>query len=126
MARAWRGFHFRFTGFPPLWVAATIAVLAYANFFTHHYLPDIRWPLIIAGAFAFRKTLTHHNHTHARRRLTAKHRRRDKIWRNLLPTKAPNTQQHRPNHPKRKMDGISKFHKLLSTHSVQFVVQIFL
>jgi len=59
MARAWRGFHFSFTGFPPLWIAATIAILAYANFFTHHYVPDIRWPLIIAGAIAFRKTLIH-------------------------------------------------------------------
>jgi uncharacterized membrane protein YoaT (DUF817 family) len=59
MARAWRGFHFRFTDFPSLPVAAVIAVVAYANFFTHHYLYDIRWPLIIAGAFAFRKTLIH-------------------------------------------------------------------
>jgi uncharacterized membrane protein YoaT (DUF817 family) len=59
MARAWRGFHFSFTGFPPLWVASIIAVLAYANFFTHHYFPDIRWPLIIAGAIAFRKTFVH-------------------------------------------------------------------
>jgi uncharacterized membrane protein YoaT (DUF817 family) len=59
MARAWRGFHFSFTGFPPLWIAATIAALAYANFFTHHYLFDIRWPLIIAGAVAFRKTFVH-------------------------------------------------------------------
>jgi uncharacterized membrane protein YoaT (DUF817 family) len=59
MARAWRGFHFRFTDFPSLPVAAVIAVVAYANFFTHHYLYDIRWPLMIAGAFAFRKTLIH-------------------------------------------------------------------
>lgn len=59
MARAWRGFHFSFTGFPPLWIAGTIAILAYANFFTHHYIPDIRWPLIIAGAIAFRKTKIH-------------------------------------------------------------------
>jgi len=57
MARAWRGFHFRFSGFPPLWVAGFIAIFAYANFFTHHYIPDIRWPLIIVGAIAFRKTL---------------------------------------------------------------------
>lgn len=59
MARAWRGFHFSFTSFPPLWLAGTIAILAYANFFTHHYLLDIRWPLIIAGAIAFRKTTIH-------------------------------------------------------------------
>ncbi|QTN31831.1 DUF817 domain-containing protein [Akkermansiaceae bacterium] len=60
MARAWRGFHFRFTGFPPLWIAGAIAILAYANFFTHHYTLDIRWPLILAGAIAFRKTMIHY------------------------------------------------------------------
>jgi uncharacterized membrane protein YoaT (DUF817 family) len=53
MARAWRIFDFKFTHFPPLWLASTIAVLAYANFFTHHYLVDIRWPLIAIGALAF-------------------------------------------------------------------------
>lgn len=59
MARAWRGFHFSFTGFPPLWIAGFIAVLAYANFFTHHYVPDVRWPLIIIGAIVFRKKFIH-------------------------------------------------------------------
>lgn len=59
IARAWRSFHFSFTSFPPLWTACTIATLAYLNFFTHHYLPDIRWPLIIAGALLFRKTSIH-------------------------------------------------------------------
>ena len=59
MARAWRSFHFTFTGFPPLWLASVIAVFAYANFFTHHYLPDIRWPLIAVGAVAFWKTQVH-------------------------------------------------------------------
>ena len=53
MARAWRIFDFKFTHFPPLWLASTIAVFAYANFFTHHYLIDIRWPLIAIGALAF-------------------------------------------------------------------------
>jgi uncharacterized membrane protein YoaT (DUF817 family) len=59
MARAWRGFHLRFTDFPPLAVAAAIAFLAYVNFFTHHYVVDIRWPLILLGAFAFRKTVVY-------------------------------------------------------------------
>lgn len=66
MARAWRGFHFSFTHFPPLPLASAIAILAYTNFFTHHYLLDIRWPLIVVGAFAFRKTIIHFrpkNHT---------------------------------------------------------------
>ena len=59
MARAWRIFNFRFTRFPPLWLAGSIAVLAYLNFFTHHYLPDIRWILIGVGAIAFARTQVH-------------------------------------------------------------------
>lgn len=56
MARSWRIFDFKFTQFPPLWLAGTIAILAYVNFFTHHYLIDMRWPLIAVGAIIFAKT----------------------------------------------------------------------
>lgn len=56
MARAWRIFDFSFVGFPPLWLAGAIACLAYANFFAHHYLPDLRWVLILAGIAAFART----------------------------------------------------------------------
>mgnify|MGYP000870923876 CR=1 FL=1 len=59
LARAWRIFDFSFTGFPPLWFAGVIAVLAYLNFFTHHSLPDLRWVLILAGGVAFAKTTIH-------------------------------------------------------------------
>jgi len=59
MARAWRIFNFRFTRFPPLWLAGSLALLAYLNFFSHHYLPDIRWPLIAVGAVAFARTEIH-------------------------------------------------------------------
>ncbi len=64
MARAWRGFDFRFTRFPSLWLAGTIAVLAYLNFFTHHYFVDIRWPLIAAGCVAFARTRIHFTPKH--------------------------------------------------------------
>lgn len=45
MARAIRLFEIRFERYPPLWGPWILAVLAYVNFFTHHYLPDIRWGL---------------------------------------------------------------------------------
>ena len=45
MARALRLFDIRFERYPPLWAPWLLAVLSYANFFTHHYLPDIRWSL---------------------------------------------------------------------------------
>ena len=45
IARVWRIFDFRFDRFPPLKWQAALALLAYVNFFAHHYLPDIRWAL---------------------------------------------------------------------------------
>lgn len=59
MARVWRIFDFRFTRFPPLWLAGSLAVLAYLNFFTHHYIVDIRWALIAVGVVAFARTEVH-------------------------------------------------------------------
>lgn len=56
MARAWRIFDFKFDRFPPLWLAGSLAVLAYANFFTHHFIIDIRWLLIAIGFIAFART----------------------------------------------------------------------
>jgi uncharacterized membrane protein YoaT (DUF817 family) len=48
LARAWRLFEIRFEHYPPLWGPWLLAVLSYVNFFSHHYVPDIRW-----GLYAF-------------------------------------------------------------------------
>jgi uncharacterized membrane protein YoaT (DUF817 family) len=56
MARAMRLFEIRFTHFPPRWTLWLLAVLAYANFFTDHYLPDIRWGLFAFSALIFWRT----------------------------------------------------------------------
>src|SRR3569623_3837601 len=56
IARIWRRFDVRFIGYPPAWAPWTLALLAYANFFTHHYLPDIRWGLFVFSALIFRRT----------------------------------------------------------------------
>lgn len=53
MARAIRLFEIRFETYPPLWGPWLLAVLAYLNFFTHHYLPDIRWGLFALSAVMF-------------------------------------------------------------------------
>jgi uncharacterized membrane protein YoaT (DUF817 family) len=53
MARAIRLFEIRFERYPPLWGPWILAVLAYANFFTHHYLPDIRWGLYALSVVLF-------------------------------------------------------------------------
>jgi uncharacterized membrane protein YoaT (DUF817 family) len=49
IARVWRLFDFRFDRFPPLWAQGVLAILIYLNFFTHHYLPDIRIGLFIGA-----------------------------------------------------------------------------
>jgi len=56
MARIWRIFQFRFEHFPALWIAATLALLSYVNFFTHHYFVDIRWWLIVGVVVAYVRT----------------------------------------------------------------------
>jgi len=51
IARVWRIFDFRFTRFPPIWLQFILAIAIYINFFTHHYVIDIRYGLFLA-AFA--------------------------------------------------------------------------
>lgn len=48
MVRVMRLFNLRFTRYPPLLATAALAAAIYANFFTHHYLPDVRWVLLAA------------------------------------------------------------------------------
>jgi uncharacterized membrane protein YoaT (DUF817 family) len=56
IARAWRLFEFRFVRYPPLWAPWVLAVLAYVNFFTHHYTVDIRWGLFALSALLYGRT----------------------------------------------------------------------
>lgn len=53
IARAWRLFEFRFTGYPSRRWTILLAAMAYGNFFTHHLGPDLRWGLIAASALLF-------------------------------------------------------------------------
>lgn len=41
--QAWRLFDLKVKHHPPYWMAAAVALLIYANFFTHHYIGDYRW-----------------------------------------------------------------------------------
>ncbi len=41
--QAWRLFDLRIKHHPPYWMATTVAILIYANFFAHHYIGDFRW-----------------------------------------------------------------------------------
>ncbi|OBU85781.1 DUF817 domain-containing protein [Chromobacterium subtsugae] len=41
--QAWRLLKLRVEHHPPYWMAAMVAALIYANFFSHHYIGDYRW-----------------------------------------------------------------------------------
>lgn len=59
IARAWRIFEFRYQYYPNKTVTLIIIGLIYINFFTHHYIIDLRWYLITAIALLFYKTKIH-------------------------------------------------------------------
>ncbi|NLR73708.1 DUF817 domain-containing protein [Leeia aquatica] len=52
--QAWYLFGLRFRHHPPYWMATLVALLIYANFFTHHYIMDFRGYLamLIIGLYA--------------------------------------------------------------------------
>ncbi|MDB5457045.1 MAG: hypothetical protein JWP92_2630, partial [Caulobacter sp.] len=56
IARIWRLFDVVFVRYPPVWSTWALAILAYANFFTHHYLPDIRLGLFVLSVVLFGRT----------------------------------------------------------------------
>jgi uncharacterized membrane protein YoaT (DUF817 family) len=56
IARAWRLFEFTFVKYPPFWSAHILAVLIYVNFFTHHYVTDMRLGLFALSALLFCRT----------------------------------------------------------------------
>jgi uncharacterized membrane protein YoaT (DUF817 family) len=56
IARTIRLFDIRFIRYPPVWLPWLLAVAAYANFFTHHYLPDIRLGIYAASALIFARS----------------------------------------------------------------------
>lgn len=65
MMRAWSLFDFRFAHHPPLWAVGALAAAIYANFFSHHYMPDIRLALYAACVIVFGRCWiwfrVHHN-----------------------------------------------------------------
>jgi uncharacterized membrane protein YoaT (DUF817 family) len=59
MVRVYRLFDLRFERYPRRWLTAIVAVLIYANFFTHHYITDARWVLVAAVVAVFGRCWMH-------------------------------------------------------------------
>jgi uncharacterized membrane protein YoaT (DUF817 family) len=54
--QAWRLLDLRIRHHPPYWMAGLIALLIYANFFTHHYIGDYRWYLAACALGLYART----------------------------------------------------------------------
>jgi uncharacterized membrane protein YoaT (DUF817 family) len=59
IARVWRLFDFRFTRHPPLWTVVALGAAIYVNFYSHHYLVDMRWALFAVAGLLFGRTWIH-------------------------------------------------------------------
>lgn len=59
MVRVHRLFDLRFDRYPRRWVTALVAVAIYVNFFTHHYVLDLRWVILAVVAVLFGRTVMH-------------------------------------------------------------------
>ena len=59
IAHCGRLFDFRFTRHPPLWALSLLALAIYVNFFTHHYVADVRAALFALSALLFGRCWIH-------------------------------------------------------------------
>lgn len=69
LVRSRRVLDLRFTHYPPVWLTVVMAALVYANFFTHHYVWDIRWPLLGFIAVLYCRSWVHFRLGHQNRRM---------------------------------------------------------
>lgn len=67
IARTWRMHDFRFSRYPPVHLTILLAALIYVNFFSHHFIADCRWPLLLGVVALFgRVTVSYRIWTHHR------------------------------------------------------------
>ncbi|WP_406640979.1 DUF817 domain-containing protein [Pectobacterium brasiliense] len=54
--QSWRLFDLKIRHHPPYWLATLLALLIYANFFTHHYIGDYRWYIAALAVGLYART----------------------------------------------------------------------
>jgi uncharacterized membrane protein YoaT (DUF817 family) len=59
MVRVYRLFDLRFASYPRRWITALVAAAIYINFFSHHYIWDLRWVLLAAVVIIFGRCVMH-------------------------------------------------------------------
>lgn len=60
MVRVYRLFDLRFTRYPARWLTAIAAAAIYVNFFSHHFVLDLRWVLLAVVALLWWPTVMHY------------------------------------------------------------------
>ncbi len=55
ICQAWKRFDLKMTNWPNIWLVSSLCITIYANFFTHHFIMDFRWILIVLVLVLFRK-----------------------------------------------------------------------
>lgn len=69
ISRVWRIFEFEYSGYPLKAFTILLVVLIYVNFFTHHYIWDLRWWLLGLTVILFYKTTIHFKITKTHRQM---------------------------------------------------------
>ena len=69
ICQAWRRLSLKFVHWPANVITYTTAVLIYTNFFSHHFMPDMRWVLVVGLFFFFGKSYVHFTLNQQRYRL---------------------------------------------------------
>ena len=69
--QSWRLMQLKITEFPRFYLAVGLCAAIYANFFTDHYMVDLRWPLAVCVLLLFRRTQVNFIVTHKVRRMPA-------------------------------------------------------
>lgn len=59
MVRVYRLFDLRFDRYPKRWITALIAIGIYVNFFSQHFIFDVRWFLLAAVMLVYARTIMH-------------------------------------------------------------------
>jgi uncharacterized membrane protein YoaT (DUF817 family) len=69
LARTTRILNMRYIRYPAFWSTVVLAALIYANFFTHHFLPDVRVLLFASVALLYGRTWVLYRPFHTWRRM---------------------------------------------------------
>ncbi|WP_243291357.1 DUF817 domain-containing protein [Bacillus sp. FJAT-47783] len=57
MCQAWRRLNLQIHHWPPSWIVVLLCTAIYLNFFTHHFIMDVRWGLKVIIVLVFYRTI---------------------------------------------------------------------